>query len=119
MDLARFIRGRIEAGDSNAVIAKRLGIDQTTIAYHLALLSLPPVLADTLESGRCESPRTLYELSRLHAEHPGRVVALVQGDAEITRHAVAALRAGDDDDGAKSPARSVSLAGLQRRRIVA
>ena len=47
LDLARFIRGRVDAGDSNATIARRMGLDQTTIAHHLALLELPPELHDT------------------------------------------------------------------------
>ncbi len=44
LDLARFIRGRVDGGESNATVAKRLGIDQTTLAHHLALLALPPEL---------------------------------------------------------------------------
>jgi ParB family transcriptional regulator, chromosome partitioning protein len=92
LDLARFIRSRADAGESNAQIAKRLGLDATTIAHHLALLDLPPVLESALLSGRCESPRTLYELSKLHAECPERVAVLVQGDNDITRQTVAALR---------------------------
>lgn len=32
LDMARFIRGRVDAGESNATIAKRLTIDQTTLA---------------------------------------------------------------------------------------
>ena len=77
LDMARFIRGRIDAGESNATIAKRLGIDQTTLAHHLSLLSLPPVLETALASGRCTSPRTLHELSKLHDEQPGRVADLI------------------------------------------
>ena len=91
-DLARFIRGRVDAGESNAEIAKRLAIDQTTLAHHLSLLSLPPVLEAALASGRCTSPRTLHELSKLHDEDPGRVADLVASDRPITREAVAAAR---------------------------
>ncbi|MEO8921493.1 MAG: ParB/RepB/Spo0J family partition protein [Caldimonas sp.] len=40
LDLARFMRARVDAGESNAEIAKRMGIDQTTVAHHLALLTL-------------------------------------------------------------------------------
>lgn len=76
MDLARFIRGQVDAGESNAAIAKRLVIDQTTMAHHLALLDLPPVLDAALKTGRCKSPRTLYELSKLHADQPERVAEL-------------------------------------------
>ena len=35
---------QVDAGESNATIAKRLAIDQTTVTHHLALLALPPVL---------------------------------------------------------------------------
>lgn len=92
LDLARFIQSRVEAGESNATIATHLGMDQTTVAHHLALLDLPPELDDALRSGRCTSPRTLYELSKLHEEQPERAKALVSGESEITRAAVAAVR---------------------------
>jgi ParB family chromosome partitioning protein len=93
LDLARFIRGRVNAGESNATIAKRLGMNLTTVAHHLALLDLPPALEQALKSGRCTSPRTLHELSTLHEERPEQVRALVAGDAQITRTTVAAVRA--------------------------
>jgi ParB family transcriptional regulator, chromosome partitioning protein len=93
LDLARFIKSRSEAGDSNATIAKRLGMNLTTVAHHLALLDLPPELDQALKEGRCTSPRTLHELSKLHHEEPERVRALVAGQAEITRTAVRAVRA--------------------------
>ncbi len=93
LDLARFIKSRVELGDSNATIAKRLGMNLTTVAHHLALLALPPALDQALKSGRCSSPRTLHELSKLHDEQPERVKALVAGEAEITRATVTAMRA--------------------------
>ena len=93
LDLARFIRGRVDAGDSNATVAKRLGMNQTTVAHHIALLDLPPELDEALMSGRITSPRTLHELSKLHDEQPEQIRALVASDAEITRTTVSALRA--------------------------
>jgi ParB family transcriptional regulator, chromosome partitioning protein len=93
LDLARFIKSRGEAGDSNATIAKRLGMNPTSVAHHLALLELPPELDQALKDGRCTSPRTLHELSKLHHLEPERVRALVAGPAEITRTAVTAVRA--------------------------
>ncbi len=92
LDLARFIRGRIDAGDSNTTVARTLGLDLTTVAHHLALLDLPPVLDAAMKSGRCSSPRTLYELGKLHAAHPQRVAELVAGTDPITRDAVAEIR---------------------------
>lgn len=92
LELAQFIRLRVEAGESNAEVGRQLGMDLTTVAHHLALLSLPPVLDQALKSGRCESPRTLHELSRLYEDQPEQVAALVSGAGPITREAVASLR---------------------------
>lgn len=91
LDLARFIRSRVDLGETNAAIAGRLGIDLTTVAHHLALLELPPPLEAALKSGRCVSPRTLYELRKVHAKQPGAVAELLQGDRPVTRDAAAAL----------------------------
>lgn len=65
----------------------------TTVARHLSLLDLPPALDQALKAGRCTSPRTLHELSQLHDVVPEEVRALVDSDAEITRAAVAELKA--------------------------
>jgi ParB family chromosome partitioning protein len=92
LELAQFIQRRVYAGESNAEVGRQLGMDLTTVAHHLALLSLPPVLDQALKDGRCESPRTLHELSRLHGEQPEQVAALVAGTEPITREAVASLR---------------------------
>lgn len=100
LDLARFIRGRIDAGDSNTTVAKTLGLDLTTVAHHLALLDLPPVVDAAMKAGRCSSPRTLYELGKLHAAQPERVAELVAGTEPITREAVAEIR----DSVAQAPA---------------
>jgi ParB family chromosome partitioning protein len=91
LDLAKFMRSRADAGESNAEIAKRMGMDLTSVAHHLALLTLPPELDKALRSGRCTSPRTLYELAKLQKKKPDQVKAIVAGQVEITRRAVATL----------------------------
>ena len=50
LDLARLIHRQADSGDSNAMIAKRMGIDQTTITHHLALLELPPELNEAMQA---------------------------------------------------------------------
>jgi len=97
LELARFIRAQVNAGDSNATIARQLGMNLTAVAHHLSLLDLPPVLDDALKSGRCTSPRTLHELSKLHADRPGQVHALLASDADITRASVSAIRSAADE----------------------
>jgi ParB family chromosome partitioning protein len=92
IDLARFMRSRVDAGESNAEIARQMGIDPTTVAHHLALLSLPPKLDEALRSGRCTSPRTLYELAKLIETKPERVKSIISREGEITRRQVASLK---------------------------
>ena len=81
LDMARFIRAQVGAGDSNATVARQLGMNLTTVAHHLALLDLPSELDKALKSGRCTSSRTLHELSQLHVQQPEQVRALIAGEA--------------------------------------
>ena len=104
LELARFIRAQIDAGDSNATIARQLGMNLTAVAHHLSLLDLPPVLDDAMKSGRCTSPRMLHELSKLHADRPGQVHALLASEAGITRAAVSAIRSAADEAAPAVPA---------------
>ena len=104
LELARFIRAQVDAGDSNATIARQLDMNLTAVAHHLSLLDLPPVLDDALKSGRCTSPRTLHELRKLHADSPGQVQALLACGAEITRTAVSAIRSSSDEAAPTVPA---------------
>ena len=60
-------------------------MNQTTVAHHLALLDLPPALDEASKSGRCTSPRTLHELSKLRDEQPEQVQSLLASGSEITR----------------------------------
>ena len=48
MEMARFIREQVDAGDSNATIARQLGMNLTTVAHHLSLLELPSELDEAL-----------------------------------------------------------------------
>jgi ParB family chromosome partitioning protein len=110
LDLARFVRDQVNAGDSQTTIAKQLGMNLTTVAHHLSLLELPPVLDDAMKAGRCTSPRTLHELSKLHVQQPERVKALVDGPGDITREAVATLREHGDSRATSPSAKLIAQA---------
>lgn len=114
LDLARFIRGRINVGESNSEVARRLGMNLTTVAHHLALLELPPVLDEALKSGRCTSPRTMHELGKLHDEDPVQVASLLSSGIEITRAKVTALRATPPSPSAKEATGSASAKLIAR-----
>lgn len=74
-----------------------------------------------MASGRCTSPRTLHELSKLHDEDSGRVTDLIASDRPITREAVAAARDATPipvdigTAGASSPLRHDQLSQMVRR----
>jgi hypothetical protein len=110
LELGPFIRAQVDAGDSNATIARQLGTNLTAVSHHLLLLDLPPVLDDALKAGRCTSPRTLHELSRLHDRHPVRVEELHDGSVPITRGAVNTLRARVDAISTDGTARLIGQA---------
>jgi ParB family chromosome partitioning protein len=117
LDLARFIRQQMDAGDSQAEVSRRLGMNLTTVAHHLSLLDLPPVLADAMKSGRCISPRTLHELNKLNEQQPQAVRSLIEGEGAITRDAVATLRNEATASGPSSTTRLLDRAQAACERL--
>jgi ParB family chromosome partitioning protein len=90
MEMALFIRKRMEAGDRRTEIAARLGYKKSYVTEHLALLESPVCVEKAYASG-VSSARTLYDLRRLHGEFPRHVDAWFASGAEVTRESVAAL----------------------------
>lgn len=79
LDLARSIRQQSWPVTPMPRWAWRLGVNLATVADHLSPLELPPVLTDALTSGRCASPRTLHELSKLNEREPEDVRTVIEG----------------------------------------
>jgi ParB family chromosome partitioning protein len=117
LEMARFIRGEVDAGESQTTIAVRLGMNLTTVAHHLSLLELPPVLDGALKSGRCTSPRTLHELSKLHDREPEQVRDLVESSSDLTREVVSTLRARVDSSDASPSAKLIAQASAACDRL--
>lgn len=92
MELAIFIRKQILAGDKKGDIAKKLGKGVQTITEHLALLDAPACIEQAYASG-VTSPKTLYDLRRLHEQSPAEVDEWCAGMPEISRKSVADLAA--------------------------
>ena len=90
MELAMFIKLRIDAGDKKGDIARQLGKAPAMIAYHLALIDAPAVIDDAYAAG-VTSPKTLYELRSLHEKVPEQVEALVASGAAVTRKTIAEI----------------------------
>lgn len=109
MELALFIKKRLDAGDQKKAIAKNLGKDGAIITQHLALIDPPACIEDAYSNGKCTSPKTLYELRGLHEKFPEQVEAWCAEAAEITRKTVADLA--DELKGKKKPAPAAPAAG--------
>lgn len=91
MELALFIKKRLDAGDQKKVIAKNLGKDGATITQHLALIDPPSCVENAYSARKCTSPKTLYELRCLYEKYPEQVEEWCANSAEITRKTVANL----------------------------
>jgi ParB family chromosome partitioning protein len=102
LELALFIKKRLDAGDQKKTIAKTLGKDGAIITQHLALIDPPACIEDAYSNGKCTSPKTLYELRGLHEKFPEQVEAWCADAGEITRKTVADLA--DELKGKKKPA---------------
>lgn len=90
MEMALFIKRRLGAGEKKNEIASRLGYKNGYVTEHLALLEAPPCVEKAYANG-ATSARTLYDLRRLHDEHPREVDAWCASGVEVTRDTVAAL----------------------------
>ena len=94
LELALFVQRRLEAGDSQADIARRLGKSRTFVMYATALIDAPDWLMNAYREGRCRGARELHELRSLHAEHPQPVEDWIETTEAISRERITALRAG-------------------------
>ncbi|KQZ34938.1 ParB/RepB/Spo0J family partition protein [Massilia sp. Root1485] len=90
MEMALFIRKRLDAGEKKAEIAARLGYKKSYVTEHLALLESPVCVEKAYANG-VTSARTLYDLRRLHDEFPQQVDAWCAAGVEVTRESVATL----------------------------
>lgn len=93
LELALFVQKRLARGDKQADIAKNLGKSRQWVTLATALIEAPDWLLDLYRQGRCRGMMELYELRRLHGEHPQYIEAWVSNRDSITRDGVAALRA--------------------------
>jgi ParB family chromosome partitioning protein len=92
LELALFVQQRLQAGDSQAEIARRLGKSRQYVMVSTALIDAPDWLLDAYRSGRCRGMNELHELRKLHGQHPQYVEAWASDRAGINRESLQALR---------------------------
>jgi ParB family transcriptional regulator, chromosome partitioning protein len=93
LELAAFVKKKVDAGEQKSAIASRLGVSNASITFLLSMFEMPVVLRQAYDSHACRSPRLLYELRGLHEKDPETVELAVQGSAELTKGVVEELRA--------------------------
>jgi ParB family transcriptional regulator, chromosome partitioning protein len=92
LELALFVQKRLALGDKQAEIARRLGRSRQWVTLATALIEAPDWLLDAYRQQRCNGMTELYELRRLHGEHPMVVEAWASEGSVITRERLALLR---------------------------
>ena len=92
LELALFVQKRLAAGDNQAEIAKRMSKSRQYVTLATALIDAPDWLLELYRQGRCKGMAELYELRRLHGEHPQAVEAWCSAHESVTRGDVADLR---------------------------
>lgn len=93
LELALFVQKRLALGDKQADIARNLGKSRQWVTLATALIEAPDWLLQAYREGRCRGMMELYELRRLHGEHPQYIQAWVSDRESITRDSVAAMKA--------------------------
>ena len=93
LELALFVQRRLAAGDTQAVIARRLGKSRQYVTMATALIDAPDWLISAYREGRCRGLNELYELRKLAGDHPQYVESWTADRDAITRDRVTALRA--------------------------
>lgn len=92
MEMAQFIHAKIQNGFKKNIIAQKLGISATAVSKYLALIDAPQDITDIYNSGRCQSPETLYDLRNLYTQWPEETACWLANVADITRASVDTFR---------------------------
>jgi ParB family transcriptional regulator, chromosome partitioning protein len=93
LELALFVQRMMAAGDSQAVIARRMGKGRAYVTLATALIDAPDWMMTAYREGRCRGLRELYELRQLHERLGAQVQAWAGVQAAITRTELAAFKA--------------------------
>jgi ParB family chromosome partitioning protein len=93
LEVSLFVQKRLQCGDSQAEIARRLGRSRQYVTYARALIEPPDWLMQAYREGRCTSMTELYELRRLSGDYPEQVEGWARSRDHITREDLPQLRA--------------------------
>ena len=90
LEIALFIKKRMDLGEKKGAIAAKLGQHPSFVSEHVSLVDAPEFI-QALARDKRVGVRTLYDLTKAHATCPEATTAYVATSAEVTRAGVAAL----------------------------
>lgn len=91
LEMANFIAKRQAAGEKNAEIARKLGMDKSAITQLGALINPPPFFLELYEEGKCTNPLYFYEMKKIWNTWPEEVELWAKKSDDITRSTIKAL----------------------------
>jgi ParB family chromosome partitioning protein len=92
LDLANFIKRKLDQGLSQGEIARRLGKTRPVVTYHTAFIDAPEFIMTAYRQERLRGATEAAMLRRLHAEHGDAVERWCESALDITRGALMALK---------------------------
>lgn len=90
-ELATFIQKRIGKGDKKKLIAENIGMNASDLTYHLALIESPPYILELYKSGKCQTPRYIWDLKSLAEKFPVEVELFCGESEDFTGRAINAF----------------------------
>ena len=93
LELALFVQRMMASGDSQAMIARRMGKGRAYVTLATALIDAPDWMMAAYREGRCRGLREIYELRQLHERLGAEVEVWAGAQAAITRTELAVFKA--------------------------
>jgi ParB family transcriptional regulator, chromosome partitioning protein len=112
LELAMFIKKRLDKGDTKRMIADKLHIDPSAITHLLALVDAPQFLLDLYLSRKCRAPHYLYELRNLHKKNAEIVERLCMDVEEIDKRFLVFVAETIAPPKVKAPEPSMNIASV-------
>lgn len=91
MEVALFIKSRMDEGEKPVDIARKLGKGKAAVSKYLSLIDAPDCVNQVYRDGRSTSPDTLDALRKLYDKHPKEVTEWCESGADISRKSIEAF----------------------------
>lgn len=113
LEIALFIKKRLDIGDSKRKIAEELSESASFITYHLALIDMPAIVQNAYSAGKIRGAQSIYRINKLFAEDPDLTAQIINDHDEITNslilRAIKSLEQSNTSNTANEPLNNQNL----------